>query len=94
MNASNKPLRQAVALRYDSEKDRAPRVVAKGRGYIAEKIIKAANAHGVPLVADADMSNLLEEIELDAQIPPQFYLAVAEILAFVYRLGENNASTS
>ncbi len=93
MNAADKHLRQAVALRYDREKDKAPRVVAKGRGYIAEKIIEAANAHGVPLVADAGMSRLLEEIELDAQIPPQFYLAVAKILAFVYRLGEKNESS-
>ncbi len=92
MKAADKHLRQAVALRYDSQKDRAPRVVAKGRGHIAEKIIAAANAHGVPLVADADTTSLLEEIELDAQIPPQFYLAVAEILAFVYRIGEHNAS--
>ena len=89
MSHTKKNLRQAVALRYDSEQDQAPRVVAKGRGPIADKIIQAANAHGVPLVADAGLSDLLEEIDLDAQIPPQFYLAVAEILAFVYRLNEN-----
>jgi flagellar biosynthesis protein len=86
MNTRNQSPRKAVALRYDADKDKAPRVVAKGRGYIAEKIIAAADANGVPLVADAEMSHLLEAIELDAQITPQFYLAVAEILAFVYRL--------
>ena len=86
MSTPRRNERQAVALRYDSEKDMAPRVVAKGRGYIAQKIIQAAQAHGIPLVADAQMTNLLEEIDLDAQIPPSFYLAVAEILAFVYRI--------
>ncbi len=86
MSTPRRNKRQAVALRYDSEKDMAPRVVAKGRGYIAQKIIQAAQAHGIPLVADAQMTNLLEEIDLDAQIPPSFYLAVAEILAFVYRI--------
>lgn len=89
MSRPEKRIRKAIALRYDSEKEKAPRIVAKGRGYIADKIIQAANAHGVPLVADTGMSNLLEEIELDSQIPPQFYLAIAEILAFVYRLNEN-----
>ena len=87
-------MRKAVALRYDSAQDQAPRVVAKGRGYLAEKIIQAAKAHGVPLVADADLSHVLEEMELDAQIPSQFYLAVAEVLAFVYRLNEKQAPRS
>jgi flagellar biosynthesis protein len=79
-------LRQAVALRYDSENEQAPCVVAKGRGVIAEKIIAAAKTHGIPLVADPDMSRALGEMDLGAEIPPEFYLAVAEILAFVYRL--------
>nr|MBL0716188.1 EscU/YscU/HrcU family type III secretion system export apparatus switch protein [Desulfobacterales bacterium] len=90
MSRRKEHIRKAVALRYDCEKDQAPRVVAKGRGYIAEKIIQAAGAHGVPLVADRGMSTLLEEIELDAEISPQFYLAVAQILAFVYRLDKKN----
>ena len=89
MNSPLNRSRRAVALRYDAEQDKAPRVVAKGRGYIAEKIIQAARAHDVPLVMDSEMSHLLEALELDAPIPPEFYLAVAEILAFVYRLNES-----
>jgi flagellar biosynthesis protein len=88
MNPTPKRSRRAVALRYDAEQDKAPRVVAKGRGYIAEKIIQAARAHDVPLVMDSEMSQMLEALELDAPIPPEFYLAVAEILAFVYRVNE------
>ncbi len=86
MKATQRQLRQAVALRYDSEKENAPHVVAKGQGYLAAKIIEAAHTHGIPLVADPVMCDALGEMELGAQIPPQFYLAVAEILAFVYRL--------
>lgn len=86
MKDSRQHLHQAVALRYDSESDQAPRVVAKGRGHIAKKIIEAANNHGIPLVVDPDMSSALGEMDLGAEISPQFYLAVAEILAFIYRL--------
>ena len=89
MNSPPDRSRRAVALRYDAEQDKAPRVVAKGRGYIAEKIIQAARFHDIPLVMDSEMSQVLEALELDAPIPPEFYLAVAEILAFVYRLNES-----
>ena len=90
MKPPPKNSRRAVALRYDTEHDEAPRIVAKGRGYIAEQIIRAAREHNVPLVMDSEMSHLLEPLELDAPIPPEFYLAVAEVLAFVYRLNERS----
>ncbi|MDJ0668998.1 MAG: EscU/YscU/HrcU family type III secretion system export apparatus switch protein [Desulfobacterales bacterium] len=90
MNSHPKRSRRAVALRYDAEQDQAPRVVAKGRGYIAEQIIQAARAHDIPLVVDSEMSPLLEALELDAPIPPEFYLAIAEILAFVYRINDRD----
>lgn len=93
MKDAQRHLRQAVALRYDSESENAPRVVAKGRGYVAEKIIEAANTYGIPLVAAPEMSSALGEMELGTEIPPQFYLAVAEILAFVYRLEASQART-
>ncbi len=93
MKKTHQHLRQAVALRYDGQSDHAPRVVAKGRGPIAQKIIEAANTHGIPLVFDPDMSSALGEMDLGADIPPQFYLAVAEILAFVYRIDAARAKT-
>ena len=77
---------KAVALKYETEKDAAPRVVAKGRDVIAEKIIETARANNVPLHEDKNLVQVLEALDLDTQIPPELYRAVAEVLAFIYRL--------
>jgi flagellar biosynthesis protein len=77
---------KAVALKYDDKKNKAPRVTAKGRGEIAEKIIEVAKAHNVPLYEDKNLIQLLETLELETEIPPELYRAVAEVLAFIYRL--------
>lgn len=77
---------KAVALTYDKDKDAAPKLVAKGRGQVAEKIIETARAHHVPLVEDQNLVQVLEALDLETQIPPELYRAVAEVLAFVYRL--------
>jgi flagellar biosynthesis protein len=78
--------RRAVALQYDRAKDGAPRVVAKGRGPVAETIIARAREHGVPLQEDADLAAALSALDLETEIPPELYRAVAEVLAFIYRL--------
>jgi flagellar biosynthesis protein len=78
--------RRAVALRYDRAQDGAPRVVAKGRGPVAETIIARAREHGVPLQEDADLTAALSALDLETEIPPELYRAVAEVLAFIYRL--------
>jgi flagellar biosynthesis protein len=77
---------KAVALKYEIDKDAAPRVVAKGNDFIAEKIIETARAHNVPLYEDKNLVQVLEAFDLDTQIPPELYRAVAEVLAFIYRL--------
>ncbi|MBE7421530.1 MAG: EscU/YscU/HrcU family type III secretion system export apparatus switch protein [Zoogloeaceae bacterium] len=77
--------REAVALAY-SAADSAPRLVAKGRGLIAEEIIARARAHGVFVHESPEMVALLMQVDLDARIPPQLYVAVAELLAWLYRL--------
>ena len=77
---------KAVALKYDKDKDAAPRVVAKGRGEVAQKIIETAKAFHVPLVEDENLVQVLEAFDLETQIPPELYYAVAEVLAFVYRM--------
>lgn len=75
----------AVALAYQSG-DAAPKVVARGRGIIAQAIIERAKEHGVFVHESEELVGLLMQVELDEQIPPQLYLAVAELLAWIYRL--------
>lgn len=78
----------AVALRYVRHEDVAPRVVAKGRGALAERIIAIARQHGVPVHQDADLVEVLARLELGATIPPELYEAVAEVLAYLYRMNQ------
>lgn len=75
----------AVALAYHAG-EFAPRVVAKGKGLIAEAIIAKAREAGVYVHESPDMVGLLMQVDLDAHIPPELYLAVAELLAWLYRL--------
>ncbi|MDF2900877.1 MAG: flhB-related protein [Phenylobacterium sp.] len=75
-----------VALNYEAPD--APRVVASGRGLIGQKIIEAAQAHGVPIEKNAVLAEALSTIELETEIPERLYVAVAEILAFVLRAAE------
>ncbi len=77
--------KSAVALAY-SQTDAAPRVVAKGRGLIAEQIITRAREHGVYVHESPELVSLLLQVDLDQRIPPQLYIAVAELLAWIYRL--------
>ena len=79
---------KAVALRYDDGRDGAPRVVARGRGEVAERILAAAEKHGVPVREDADLLELLAVCDLDEEIPTELYAAVAELLAYLWRLNE------
>lgn len=74
----------AVALHYD--KAGAPRVVAKGRGTIGEKIIELAKAHDIPIEQNEVLAGALSNVELGDEIPAELYKAVAEVLVFVLRL--------
>lgn len=80
---------KAVALKYNQKKDDAPRVIAKGRGEIAEKIIAVAKEHNVPLYEDKNLIQILEALDLETEIPAELYRAVAEVLAFIYRLNNS-----
>lgn len=75
----------AVAISY-AARDRAPIVVAKGYGDAADSIVRRARESGVYVHASPDLVKLLMNVNLDAQIPPQLYIAVAEVLAWLYRL--------
>ena len=73
-----------IALRYDGTG--APHVTAQGEGYMAQQILKVAAEHGIPLYEDKNLASLLSKIELGAEIPTNLYVAVAQVLAFVYTL--------
>jgi flagellar biosynthesis protein len=79
------PREVAVALAYRAGQA-APQVVAKGRGLIAETIISEARAHGIYVHKSAELVSLLMQVDLDQHIPPQLYRAVAEVLAWLYKL--------
>lgn len=82
----------AVALAY-SPGDAAPRIVAKGRGLTAETIIALARDHEIYVHESPEMVALLMQVDLDDHIPPQLYLAVAELLAWLYRIEESAAES-
>ena len=83
--------KRAVAMAYRAE-DGAPRVVAKGGGATAEAIISLARESGVYVHQSPELVNLLMQIDLDSEIPPELYQAVAEILAWLYSLDQKSVS--
>jgi flagellar biosynthesis protein len=78
------PYTTAVAMHWDGTG--APRVTAKGRGYLADEIIALAEQHHVPLREEPALVDLLIRVDLGAQIPPSLYVAVAEVIAFAYSI--------
>lgn len=83
------PPKIAAAIKYDVEKSNAPAVTARGRGTIAEKIIALAEEKGIPIKNDPDLVQVLSKLKVGSEIPVELYRAVAEILAFVYSLNED-----
>lgn len=77
---------KAVALSYEPDVADAPRVVAKGKGALAERILEVAFAAGVKVRSDADLVEILQAVDLESEIPIEAFQAVAEILAYVYRV--------
>ena len=78
--------KQAVALRYDLDRDKAPRVVAKGKGHTAEHILEAAQKSSVPVYQNKTPVNMLMALDIDREIPPELYKAIAEVMAYVYKM--------
>lgn len=84
--ASEEETPRAAALGYEPGKDAAPRVIAAGRGPIAEEIIAVARRNGVPLHEDPVLVEALAAVQVGEAIPPELYALVAEVLAFIYRV--------
>lgn len=87
----NSLIPEAVALRYDKGREDAPRVVAKGRGFVAQQLLAVAKRHAVPVYQNQSVTQLLMAVELDREIPPDLYQVVANVLAYVYRLDGRTA---
>jgi len=80
----SEPVKKAAALKFDRERDRAPKVVAKGKGEVAGNIIRIAQLLDLPIKKDEDLIELLSKVEIDKEIPTELYIAVAEIFKFIY----------
>lgn len=78
--------KQAIALQYQSDKQKAPTVIAKGKGLIADQIIDTAKEKQIPIQEDRNLVELLGQLNINESIPEELYEAVAEVFAFVYRL--------
>jgi len=83
---TRKRQKKAVALQYQSKSDNAPKVIAKGKGQVAEKIIEIAREHNIYIHNDPDLIEVLSQLDLNQEIPSDIYVVVAELLAFVYSL--------
>ena len=78
--------KKAVALGYNRQKDNAPKVLATGSGEVAKNIINLAKSHDIPIKEDADLVEILSKVDLNEEVPPNLYKAVAEIFNFLYRM--------
>ncbi len=85
-----KNTKKAVAIQYDRSKNNAPKVTAKGKGKVANKIIELAKEHDIPIKNDPDLIEVLSSLEINEEIPSEIYVAVAELLAFVYSMNSNS----
>jgi len=85
---SDVPPLMATALRYDSEQDGAPRVVATGQRQVAEQILAEAKKHNIAIYEDPALTLALAHVNLGEEIPPELYQVVAEVLAYIYRVSD------
>jgi len=83
---SKKKKQRAVALKYESKSDNAPKLIARGKGRVAEKIIDIAKKHNIFIHDDPDLIEALSQLDIHEEIPTELYAVVAELLAFIYAL--------
>jgi len=78
--------KKAISLKYERGRDVAPKVTAKGRGAVADKILALAREHGIPIERDNTLLEALYRLDINEEIPEELYQVVAELLAFIYRM--------
>ena len=83
-------IREASALKYEDDKDRAPRITALGRGYVAKKMVEEARNSNVSVVQDEKLSHVLHRLNVGDEIPEMLYQVVAQILVYVYTMDEKS----
>jgi len=79
-----KKISKAVALRYTRGTNDVPRVIASGKGHLADQIIKVASENAIPVYKDPSLVEMLSHLDLQSEIPPELYSMVAEVLVFIY----------
>jgi flagellar biosynthesis protein len=80
------PLASNIAVSIEYEGTSAPKVTAKGKGYLAQEIIQTAKEFGIPIQENGPLVELLSQVELDQEIPPELYEAVVQVLIFAYQI--------
>jgi flagellar biosynthesis protein len=85
MPERNKNRKTAIAVTYDKDSDTAPKIVAKGKGAVADRIIELAEKSGIPLHEDPDLVEVLSKLDLGQEIPPELYKLIAEVLVYIYK---------
>ena len=84
--------KKAVAVKYRPKIDDAPKVIAKGQGKVAEKIIEIAREHQLHIHNDPDLIEVLSQLDINEEIPPDLYIVIAELLAFVYSINRSEST--
>lgn len=87
-SAARPKVARAVALQYDASHSSAPRVVAKGQGELAERILESARQEGIPLYQDPELIEVLSQLDVGTQIQPELYRAVAQVLIYIYKMNQ------
>ena len=90
MSEEKKKMKEVVALTYKQNLENAPTVIAKGKGAIAENLIKIAQEHHIPIQEDPSLVALLGQLDINESIPEELYQAVAEVFAFIYRIDQSH----
>ena len=86
-----KSIKKVTALKYNPIEDEAPKIVASGKGEIAQKILEKAKEENIPVYEDAHLAEVLTELKVGDEIPPELYEVVAEVLTFISRLDKEHS---